>query len=252
MDRPRVATRIDSEPGVRWSFFVLIPVNALDRQLTALEPLELRHLPADGLAFDEPLPTAWLTRTLDAVGRAGGLQFAAPGDGRVTLEVTPLGPVDQRPPIRVRGRISATAETDCVRCLETVRPEVSADVDLTLLPAAAPASSADDAKTPKGKSAKIKPEDDRVEDWSDEAFPNPDELADASYAGERVDLPALIGEAFLLALPSDPVCEDEAACDTRTAALIEHANQPAREAADALDPRWAALRNLKVEDDDPA
>ena len=225
------------------------PVNAADRQLSLLETLELRLLPEQGLAFDEPIPVAWLRETLRLGLPKNGLQFEVTAPGQARLEVQPLGPIDERPPIRVRGRLDAVVQTDCVRCLERVQPAVDADIDLTLLPAAA------DAEAPErpGRSKRVKSEqDDRLEDWSQEAFPDPEALGEASYQGDRLDLPQMLAEALLMALTTDPACEDADGCDQRTAALIDAANQPVREAEAEVDPRWAALKNLSVEDDDPS
>ncbi|MEL7367462.1 MAG: DUF177 domain-containing protein [Pseudomonadota bacterium] len=221
------------------------PVNARDRQLSALEPLELRLLPEEGLAFDEALPKAWVEEALK--GGTRGLSFAPRQDGRITLEVTPLGSVEQQPPVRLRGRITATLSTDCVRCLESVSPVIEAELDLTLL--AGPPEEAQPAKT---KTTKIDGDNQKVEDWSAEDFPNPEDLADAVYRGDKVDLPEFIREGLLLGLTTHPVCEDEAGCDERTAALIDAANQPVKAAEADVDPRWAALKELDLDKGDPS
>ncbi len=213
-------------------------MDANQRQLTALEPLELRHLPDDGLTFDEALPQTWLA---EAVGAgSSGLMFVAVEPGRLKIEVMPLGPVDERPPIRIRGRLDAVLETDCVRCLATVRPSIEGDLDITLI-AGPPARAENESGRGTGKVR----DDARLDDWSSEDFPNPDELADAVYRGETVDLPDILREALLLGLATDPVCEDTVGCDARTAALIDEANAPVRQAEDGIDPRWAALRKLR-------
>ena len=65
-------------------------VNAQERQLSALEPLELRHLPDEGLSYSEPVPQTWLKVALDG-GATPGLDFAVLSAGRVTLTVTAVG-----------------------------------------------------------------------------------------------------------------------------------------------------------------
>ena len=228
-------------------------VDAASRQLSLLEALELRLLPDDGVLFEEAVPVAWLAETLRLGLPKNGLRFEVTDPGRARLEVQPLGPVDERPPIRVRGRLEAVVRTDCVRCLEQVHPALDADIDLTLLPG--PAEAADAPRAGRAKRAKID-EDDRLEDWSGDAFPDPDALGEAQYRGERLDLPQLLAEALLMALTTDPTCEDAgldlAGCDQRTAALIEAANRPVRDAEADVDPRWAALKNLKLDDEDPS
>ncbi len=219
-------------------------VNARQRQLSALEPLALRHLPEDGLAYDEPLTAPWMTETVAEGNAAHGLQFQVVNPGRVTLEVVPLGPVDQRPPVRIRGRIvEAAVQTDCVRCLKPVQPPLEVEIDLTLLPGPAEAPAAD----AKGKGRrKLNEADDRVEDWSGETFPHPDALADAQYRGDQIELPDIIREGVLLGLSSHPICDDESGCDQRTATLIDEANEAVRAAQADVDPRWAALMKLKA------
>ena len=225
------------------------PVKAAERQLSALEPLELRHLPQEGLVFDEALPAPWIQDALK--GGSRGLTFGVDAPGRIVLEVMPLGEVEQHPPVRLRGRVEARLSTDCVRCLETVTPPIDAEIELTLLPG--PAEPRDAAKgAGKGKSTRVEEGDGKLEDWSADAFPDPDALADASYRGERVDLPEFIREGLLLGLTTHPICEDEPGCDQRTEALLERANGPVRAAEADVDPRWAALKNLRLEDEDPS
>ena len=223
-------------------------VNARQRHLSATEPLALRHLPQEGLAFDEPLTESWLQNAIAEGNAAHGLQFKVARSGRIVLEVMPLGPVDQRPLIRVRGRlVDAAVETDCVRCLQVVQPSLEVELDLTLLPGP-PEEKPAEGKS-KGSRRKVNEADDRLEDWGDEQFPHPDELADGQYRGERIDLPEIIREGVVLGLSAHPVCEDESACDQRTAALIDEANAAVRAADNDLDPRWAALMKLKAPKD---
>jgi uncharacterized metal-binding protein YceD (DUF177 family) len=217
------------------------PVNAATRQLTLLEPLELRHLPQEGLVFDEALPEAWLSKMLGPTTDTGEV-IAIPGPGHAHLEVTPLGPVENRPPILVRGHFHATARTPCVRCLTDVDLTLEEAVETTLFPSA-PAPEAGHVAHGKG-APKARPDDKKLEDWSDAELPELDELAEGVYTQDRVDLPGLLEEALLLAMDMNPSCADEPACDARTQALLDEANRPLREAEAQPDPRWAALHQL--------
>lgn len=192
---------------------------ASERNLTLLEPLDLKDLPEEGLHFDEALPQTWLTETFET---PEGLRYATPDDGRAVLDVTPLGAVLQRPPVRLVGELSASVHTDCVRCLEQVRSDVRTRVDVTLFP--------------------------------DGEDPSDDAGLDGVYEGTRLPLPSAIREFLLLELDMNPVCADEAACDVRTKALMARVNAPGDAAMEAAqtepDPRWAALRDLKLGDSD--
>ena len=186
-----------------------MPSSARDRNLSAFEPLRLEDIPEDGLQFDEEAPEGWLAQAV----AGGGLEFSPRALGRVRLDVLPTGDVARRPPIRIRGHVFAPLITDCVRCLETVPVDMKVDVDVTLF-------SADEAG----------------------------EEADGVYEGDDVPLPNVAREAVALELPMNPVCEDEDACDARTAQLIENANAPARAAvsdAPQVDPRLAVLEQFK-------
>jgi uncharacterized metal-binding protein YceD (DUF177 family) len=189
--------------------------SAADRNLTLLEPLELRDLTEEGLHFDEVLPLEWLAA---AVEGGPGLQFAAVEAGRADLEVQPLGPVDQRPPVRIRGHLGAPVRTDCVRCLESLTVPLEVEIDQTL--------------------------------FASEGAPE----EEAVYEGEAIDLPEVLRESLALELPMNPTCADTRACDTRTQKLLDDVNRPAREAMGdkpAVDPRWAALAALRDRTHEP-
>ncbi len=196
-------------------------ISAAARGLSVLEPLALRLLPDEGLHFEEALPRSWIAELLAdaAVGR--GPDFACAAEGRVELSIDPLGPVNNLPPLSVRGNLQVPAGTTCVRCLSEMRVEVDATITVTLF--------ADLAKNPKANSGAETPLEDQ-------------------YDGRVVDLPSIIREWLLLELPVNPTCRDAAACGIRTRTLLEHVNRPAAESAQGLDPRWAALARLRGQD----
>jgi uncharacterized protein len=187
--------------------------------LTVIEPLDLRMLPDEGLAFDEALPSAWLEERLSDPG-IGGVRVPTPG--HVSLRVDPLGAVAHRPPIRVHGHVRAELDMTCVRCLSPLEHRLDGDLDVTLFPEGAP------------RAARGATEDDELSEA---------ELDEGTYGGESIDLPAILRESMLLELPMNPACEDEAACTVRTEAMIAEAN---RGSSAVVDDRWAALRHLRV------
>jgi hypothetical protein len=187
--------------------------------LTVTQPLDLRLLPDDGLEIDETLPKAWLDEKLSDPKNA--IPMSAGGDGHATVEISPMGSVPGRPPIRIHGALNATVATTCVRCLEAVEEALEVELDVTLFPDVVP-----DRKGAEG------------EDESGE-------MDEGSYAGNELDLPGVVSEALVLELPMNPVCPDESACTERTAQMIAEAN---RSAAGVIPDRWAALRALVPED----
>lgn len=198
-------------------------------QLTVKEPLDLRFLPDEGLELEEPLPAAWLQEKLFDTADGAPAPIQAQGDGSAKLEVSPMGPVHQRPPIRVHGPLTATISTTCVRCLEAVTESIAAEVDVTLFAEGAPNLRGNDKSDKKGG-------DDEEEGLSNA------EMDEGTYSGNEVDLPSIIRESLLLEVSMNPVCEDEEACTRRTEAMLAEAN---RSAEGAVPDRWAALRRLR-------
>jgi uncharacterized protein len=182
------------------------------------EVLDLRMLPDEGLSFDEPLEPAWLDGQLADMG-TGAAAFHADKPGAARIDVSPLQPVAMRPPIRIAGRIEASVATTCVRCLQPLTQTLAAEIDLTLFARGREPARADE----------------------DEEGLSEEELDEGSYDGNELDLPAILREALLLEIAMNPSCDDEAKCSERTSALLEEAN---REASQATDDRWAALRRL--------
>jgi uncharacterized protein len=185
--------------------------DARARGLSLMEVLELRHLTEDGLVFDEPLDPAWVDRQLGG----GPIPFTCRAGSKAHLEVQPMGPIESRPPILLRGSAAAALESTCVRCLEPVHVELTVQIEEMLFP--------------EGRS-----------DTPGEIGPEaPDE---GRYTGEGIDLANVLREALLLELTMNPVCDDKPACDRRTERLIDGVNTGSENGGD---PRWAALRALK-------
>ena len=86
--------------------------------------------------------------------------------------------------IRLTGRLEATLECDCSRCLEPFRVPVSAPIDTLFLPA--------DANV-----------------GVDEREVREDDLGVSYYREESIDLGEVMREQFILALPMKPVCSEE-------------------------------------------
>ncbi|MGW5732808.1 MULTISPECIES: YceD family protein [Streptomyces] len=162
-----------------------------------------------------------LTRTVEAPGSPDvlgidgviGVPAGAPVELKIRLESVMEG-------VLVTGTARASAEGECVRCLEPLKLEVEADFqEMFSYP------DADD----RGRTAE--PADD-AEDDEDRLY-----LEDGLF-----DLEPMLRDAVVLALPMQPVCRDDcpglcSQCGARLADDPDHHH-------DAVDIRWAALQGL--------
>lgn len=229
------------------------PVDASTRKLSILEPLELRHLPAEGLIFDESLPIAWLRAGLGETTDADQpIQILNAGHARIT--VRPVGETAERPPILIQGRVDAKVQTPCVRCLSDVLLDLGDDVETTLFPSKKESpkklskvdekKAAREAKKSTKGGKKNKKDESLVEDWSQEEVLAIEALDELSYDGETIDVASILEEAVVLAMDLNPCCADEPACDQRTQALLDGVNAASEQAETGPDPRWAALQDM--------
>ncbi|WP_351223754.1 DUF177 domain-containing protein [Streptomyces sp. NPDC002133] len=123
--------------------------------------------------------------------------------------------------VLVTGTARATAEGECVRCLEPLRQEVAADFqEMFSYP------DADDRGRPKAE-----PVDD-AEDDEDRLF-----LEDGLLGLEPV-----LRDAVVLALPMQPVCRED--CEGLCPECGINLNDEPGHRHDAVDIRWAALQGL--------
>ncbi|UYQ66684.1 YceD family protein [Streptomyces peucetius] len=158
-----------------------------------------------------------ISRTVDAPNDLGiadvvGVPEGAPVELDLRLESVMEG-------VLVTGTARASAEGECVRCLEPLRHEVAADFqELFTYP------DADD----RGRTAE--PVDD--EEDEDRLF-----LEDGLF-----DLEPVLRDAVVLALPMQPVCREtcEGLCPECGVRLDENPDHH----HDAVDIRWAALQGL--------
>ncbi|MFJ5227197.1 YceD family protein [Streptomyces sp. NPDC088400] len=160
-----------------------------------------------------------LTRSVPApkdLGIAGviGAPEGAPVELNLRLESVMEG-------VLVTGTARASAEGECVRCLEPLRHEVAADFQEMFS-----YHDADD----RGRT-RAEPDDD-AEDDEDRLF-----IEDGLF-----DLEPVLRDAVVLALPMQPVCRETCAglcseCGIRLDENPDHHH-------DAVDIRWAALQGL--------
>ncbi|MBV2353464.1 DUF177 domain-containing protein [Streptomyces sp. J2-1] len=165
------------------------------------------------------------TRTVDAPRDLGiqgviGVPEGAPLELDLRLESVMEG-------VLVTGTARARAEGECVRCLEPVGQQLEADFqELFSYP------DADD------RGRVIAEPGDDAEDDEDRFF-----IEDGLF-----DLEPLLRDAVVLALPMQPVCQDDCPglCSECGARLVDDPDHH----HDALDIRWAALQGLAGSSED--
>jgi uncharacterized protein len=118
--------------------------------------------------------------------------------------------------VRLRGKISASAEVDCDRCLKTVALPVETKFDVTYVPT-------EDYK--RSEAAELQEED----------------LSLSVFDGETIDLDELVREQVLLALPSRALCGEECKGLCPTCGADRNANSCDCQSKE-VDPRWAGLK----------
>lgn len=122
--------------------------------------------------------------------------------------------------VSVAGHLSAEAEVDCDRCLKSVSVPVEADFEVTYVPAAEYAQETDAAELQE------------------------DDLTQAVFDGESIDLDELVREQVLLAMPTRALCKEDCKGLCPTCGADKNAEDCACHASQT-DPRWAALEKIR-------
>jgi uncharacterized protein len=153
------------------------------------------------------------------------------GPARLDVQLTRLSGRD----LLLEGRTTLKLESDCRRCLKTVASDVPLSFILNLV--AKPVAQG------KGKSKRAA--EDSGEDAGSASFDDA-EADEEPFDGEKVDLEPIAREQVLLGLPSiEPLCGD--ACKGLCTTCGQDLNGgDCGHSQKAADPRWAALRNIKV------
>jgi uncharacterized protein len=180
-----------------------------DRALTSTQ-LDLRTVTASEIPLRRTFAPADLPSDAEDVRLLGDVRFEGVLQKR-----------DQR--FRLKGRVEATLELTCARCVEPFPWPVAAEVDLTYVP-----------EPQAGPGAK--PADPDVE-LSDE------DLTTAYYRDHVLDLGEMLREQFYLAMPMQPLHSET--CK----GLCPHCGTNLNTATCACDVRWqdprlAALQSL--------
>jgi uncharacterized protein len=120
--------------------------------------------------------------------------------------------------VRLRGKISASAEVDCDRCLKTVNVPIETEFDVKYLP---------------------------VEDYtsSEAAELQEEDLSVSFFEGETIDIDELVREQVLLAMPARALCGEECRGLCPVCGVDRNTNSCDCENHE-IDPRWAGLKEL--------
>jgi uncharacterized protein len=126
--------------------------------------------------------------------------------------------------VLVTGSAQAGLDGECVRCLEPIADEIEVEFQELFV-------YHDQGSHRGGKAAEADPEDDET----------------SRLEGDLLDLEPLLRDAVVLALPFQPLCEDDCPglcteCGARLADDPGHAHEA------AIDPRWAGLQQLQGEE----
>ncbi len=171
--------------------------------------VRILDIPPDGRSVRETLSPGWVDQALDGVGRG-----VDPG---VELSLSVERVEDK---VLVRGACEGTVLQECSRCLGEVRRELAFHVTHVLEP------------RPDGEGA-----DGEVElDDGD---------LDVSYVdGPDFELDDVVREHLLLELPVNPLCAE--GCQGLCPACGADKNETECACTPPEDPRWAALKQIKL------
>lgn len=155
---------------------------------------------AAGLRLDVELPAAWLKE------RAAEADGTAVEPGRFEGRLSRSGRAD----IVVRGRVRATFQLPCARCLSSVAVPIDTEIGLLLKPrpahepakaAGKPTAAPSTGDTQAKKAKRRKAPEPEYEFTAEEADED-------TYDGEKVVLDGFVREALLLEVPSFPLCSE--------------------------------------------
>ncbi len=119
----------------------------------------------------------------------------------------------------VRGRIETKVETDCVRCLEPVAKDIDIEFEDIFI------------------DATEEPTDDEIE-------LGVDQLDESLITGDKIDMAEVIREQLILATTETVLCKED--CKGLCPKCGGNRNLiDCKCAHEEIDPRWAALKNLK-------
>ena len=180
--------------------------------------------------FEADLPRDFLEEVLRAEPPT---ESHAAGAAHVRGDTTKMGRK-----VLVRGKFGVPLEGQCKRCLKPVKLDEKAELFRTYVPG-------EQLHDKAGHGTKKRHGEDRDEEGTEASF-DPESVDEESYAGKEIDLRPAIREQVLLSIPPSPLCKEDCQglCPVCGKDLNEgdcgHDKTPP-------DPRWAALKGLKLD-----
>ncbi len=177
--------------------------------------LRISDMPAAGISLTDTLEAANLPQ-LTVLAREGACRLTASVD--VTLYITPVAGM-----YRVEGKLRTEAALTCSRCLADFETALASHFHVTYT-----------REIPGGEEA---PGEARELDA--------EEMGLVPFNGEEIDFKDMLQEQIILAIPMQPLCH------TDCQGLCSHCGTDLNRGecncrADTVDPRLAALKNLKL------
>lgn len=160
--------------------------------------------------------------TTDLDGMAEALRSISVGTNPVEVGgQLSLLPIQNSPAIHVSGQLNATIHQKCSRCLEPVGVKVEEQFQLMLQPSFG------------------------VSDEEEEIDLDPESLDISVFGEEGIDVPEVVREQILLCVPFAVLCKED--CKGICQRCGSELNiEPCRCDTKPVDPRFAALTNLKL------
>jgi uncharacterized protein len=172
---------------------------------------KIKDIPSEGLLCDQEIP-----RSLFADALEGTDADLAATTGSIRAELTR----DRDENVFARGDLKALVTLPCASCLGPALVKVSAPIKMTFVADGDEPAASDDPL---------------------------DDVDVATHDGETVDLAPIVREQIILALPMSPHCRDNCAGLCPTCGQNRNERDCGHKPAALEDPRFAALKNLKLE-----
>lgn len=161
-----------------------------------------------------------VTHTAEAPAELGIEILGVPEGSEVTFDLRLEAVMEG---VLVSGTASADLEGECARCLEPIEDNLTIDIQELYL--------YDDSRDGHG----VSKDDSEVDEETDVR----------RTEGDLIDLEPLLRDAVVLALPFQPLCQDDCPglcvdCGARLADDPDHQHE------EPVDPRWAALQTIEA------
>lgn len=165
------------------------------------------------------------------------------GDFRVTSPVHLTADLTKSgAKVLLKGRLTATLELACSRCVEMFEVPVDATLDLTFVPAVEPAKPVVETAVPARQ--KKAPRHGHVDVELDGTEVAADDLGLSEYSGDAIDLGQMMREQFYLALPMKPLCQPD--CKGLCPVCGKNRNRETCSCESTwVDPRFEVLKNFR-------